>query len=145
MTSGAPYLLIDAGNSRIKWTMVHANRTQLASGALTHGGDDSPDWSTLPTPCGAWLSNVAGEKAAARIAALLDAQQAAIKPIANRVFRNMTFLHVGWLSRSDTSIRGECGLQNQGKGKKTPERGPPERGQSTFRIQGSKPLANNRS
>jgi len=94
MTSGAPYLLIDAGNSRIKWTMVHANRTQLASGALTHGGDDSPDWSTLPTPCGAWLSNVAGEKAAARIAALLDAR---------------------WLHLPLTTIRAraqQCGVTN---------------------------------
>jgi type III pantothenate kinase len=72
MTSGAPYLLIDAGNSRIKWTMVTADGTQLASGALTHGGDDRPDWSSLPMPCGAWLSNVAGEAVAARIAALLD-------------------------------------------------------------------------
>src|SRR5471032_2366991 len=94
MTSGAPYLLIDAGNSRIKWTMVHANRTQLASGALTHGGDDSPGWSTLPTPCGAWLSNVAGEKAAARIAALLDAR---------------------WLHLPLTTIRAraqQCGVTN---------------------------------
>jgi type III pantothenate kinase len=72
MTSGAPYLLIDAGNSRIKWTMVNADAAQLASGALTHGGDDRPDWSNLPMPSGAWLSNVAGENAAARIAALLD-------------------------------------------------------------------------
>ncbi|MGF6570334.1 type III pantothenate kinase [Paraburkholderia sp. GAS333] len=74
MTSGAPYLLIDAGNSRIKWAMVHADGAQLASGALTHGGDDRPAWSNLPMPCGAWLSNVAGEQVAARIAALLDAR-----------------------------------------------------------------------
>ena len=76
MTSGAPYLLIDAGNSRIKWALVRADGTQLSAGALGHaseGGADRPDWSSLPTPAGAWLSNVAGEGVAARIAALLDA------------------------------------------------------------------------
>jgi type III pantothenate kinase len=74
MTSGAPYLLIDAGNSRIKWALVRTDGTQLASGALSHGGADQPDWSNLPTPRGAWLSNVAGERVAAQIAALLDAR-----------------------------------------------------------------------
>ena len=76
MTSGAPYLLIDAGNSRIKWALVRADGTQLSAGALAHAsesGADRPDWSSLPTPAGAWLSNVAGERVAARIAALLDA------------------------------------------------------------------------
>ncbi|MFL9927810.1 type III pantothenate kinase [Paraburkholderia sp. RL18-103-BIB-C] len=76
MTSGAPYLLIDAGNSRIKWALVRVDGTQLAAGALnhvTHGGADQPDWSSLPTPAGAWLSNVAGESVATRITALLDA------------------------------------------------------------------------
>jgi type III pantothenate kinase len=72
MTSGAPFLLIDAGNSRIKWAMVQADGTQLAAGALAHGGADQPGWPTLPTPSGAWLSNVAGDTVAARIAALLD-------------------------------------------------------------------------
>ena len=76
MTSGAPHLLIDAGNSRIKWALVRADGTQLAAGALAHaahGGADQPDWSSLPTPAGAWLSNVAGESVAARMTALLDA------------------------------------------------------------------------
>ncbi|MFM0126779.1 type III pantothenate kinase [Paraburkholderia sediminicola] len=73
MTSGAPYLLIDAGNSRVKWALVQPDGMQIAAGALAHGGADQPDWSTLPTPGGAWLSNVAGESVAARIAALLDA------------------------------------------------------------------------
>ncbi|MFM0732531.1 type III pantothenate kinase [Paraburkholderia sediminicola] len=74
MTSSAPYLLIDAGNSRIKWALVQPDGTQIAAGALAHGGADQPDWSKLPTPAGAWLSNVAGESVAARIAALLDAR-----------------------------------------------------------------------
>ena len=74
MTSGAPCLLIDAGNSRIKWALVQADGSQIAAGALTHGGTDQPEWSDLPTPGGAWLSNVAGENVAARIAALLDSR-----------------------------------------------------------------------
>ena len=73
MTRGAPYLLIDAGNSRIKWALVQPNGAQLAAGALTHGGTDEPDWSDLPAPGGAWLSNVAGATVVARVAALLDA------------------------------------------------------------------------
>jgi type III pantothenate kinase len=73
MTSGAPDLLIDAGNSRIKWALVQAGGSQIAGGALGHGGEDQPDWSNLPAPGGAWLSNVAGEGVAQRIAALLDA------------------------------------------------------------------------
>ncbi|HYS67384.1 MAG TPA: type III pantothenate kinase [Paraburkholderia sp.] len=72
MTNGAPYLLIDAGNSRIKWTLVQADGTQIASGALAHGGaEDAPRWSNLPAPGSAWLSNVAGDRVAARITALL--------------------------------------------------------------------------
>ncbi len=74
MTSGAPCLLIDAGNSRIKWALVQAGGSQIASGALTHGGEHQPDWLNLPTPGGAWLSNVAGESVAKRIAALLEAR-----------------------------------------------------------------------
>jgi type III pantothenate kinase len=73
MTSSAPYLLIDAGNSRIKWALVEANGTQLAAGALIHGDAAQPDWSNLPTPGSAWLSNVAGDSVAARVRALLDA------------------------------------------------------------------------
>ncbi|NIF53295.1 MULTISPECIES: type III pantothenate kinase [Burkholderiaceae] len=119
MTQHAPSLLIDAGNSRIKWACVDADGTQLAAGALAHEdvaryglqadagpvsglrGDStpglqsglqavsrsnasagstptlrpasSPGWSGLPTPRGAWLSNVAGADVAARIAALVDA------------------------------------------------------------------------
>lgn len=86
MTSGAPHLLIDAGNSRVKWAMVQADGAQIAAGALAHGGTDqaawsdqwtsqwSSQWSNLPAPDGAWLSNVAGDAVAARIAARLDAQ-----------------------------------------------------------------------
>jgi type III pantothenate kinase len=100
--SGAPFLLIDAGNSRIKWALVQADGTQTHAGAFAHGGaagaasttsvpptasttstptdsptasarTDDPDWSNLPRPASAWISNVAGEAVALRFAALLDA------------------------------------------------------------------------
>ncbi|HEY2023073.1 type III pantothenate kinase [Paraburkholderia sp.] len=90
MTQRAPYLLIDAGNSRIKWALVQPDGKQLANGALAHDEDaqsgsrpasqsgpqsgSQPDWSGWPAPCGAWVSNVAGTGVAARIAALVDAQ-----------------------------------------------------------------------
>jgi type III pantothenate kinase len=77
--SRAPFLLIDAGNSRVKWALVDADGTQTHSGAFTHGGQlvkgtgdplqsrHEPDWSALPAPASAWLSNVAGEAVARRI------------------------------------------------------------------------------
>jgi type III pantothenate kinase len=95
--SGAPFLLIDAGNSRIKWALVQAGGAQIHAGAFDHGGSadlaqkttsnasvhapatppataaNGPDWSTLPRPASAWISNVAGENVAQRLAALLDA------------------------------------------------------------------------
>jgi type III pantothenate kinase len=94
--SGAPFLLIDAGNSRIKWALVQAHGIQTHAGAFAHGGvggaasatsvpaaspspgasatrADDPDWSQLPRPASAWLSNVAGEAVAQRLAALLEA------------------------------------------------------------------------
>lgn len=72
MTIGAPTLLIDAGNSRIKWAMVQADGTQSASGAFGHGDEDArPEWSGLPTPGSAWLSNVAGGQATTRVEGLL--------------------------------------------------------------------------
>lgn len=82
--SAAPYLLIDAGNSRIKWALVQADGTQTHSGAFVHGGQlvkgtgdplqprHEPDWSTLPAPGSAWLSNVAGDAVARRIDAFID-------------------------------------------------------------------------
>jgi type III pantothenate kinase len=63
--SVAPPLLIDAGNSRIKWSLG------AASGVFEHDG--APAWSGLPQPAGAWISNVAGVAVAARIESLIDA------------------------------------------------------------------------
>jgi len=77
--SEGPLLLIDAGNSRIKWALALADGTLQHHGALAHADtDDAPDWSGLPTPAGAWISNVAGERVAARIDALLDTRWPAL-------------------------------------------------------------------
>jgi len=83
--SGAPFLLIDAGNSRVKWALIDGNGAQTASGAFAHAGllvkgigdplinEHEPDWSALPAPRSAWVSNVAGVAVARRIDTLLDA------------------------------------------------------------------------
>ncbi|GAB2905358.1 type III pantothenate kinase [Paraburkholderia jirisanensis] len=84
--SGPFFLLIDAGNSRVKWALVQADGAPLRSGAFTHSGllvkgvgdpleaEHEPAWSELPaTPGSAWISNVAGEAVARRIDTLLDA------------------------------------------------------------------------
>jgi type III pantothenate kinase len=83
--SGAPFLLIDAGNSRVKWALVQADGAQLRSGVFSHSGllvkgigdpleaEHEPDWRELPAPASAWISNVAGEAVARRIDTLLDA------------------------------------------------------------------------
>lgn len=73
--TGTSFLLIDAGNSRIKWALVHADGTQMHAGAFGHGAAsaDEPAWSGLPAPDSAWISNVAGEAAARRLDQLLDA------------------------------------------------------------------------
>ena len=82
--SRAPFLLIDAGNSRVKWALVGEDGTQMHGGAFTHGGQlvkgtgdplqsrHEPDWSSLPTPGSAWLSNVAGDAAARRVDAFIN-------------------------------------------------------------------------
>jgi type III pantothenate kinase len=86
--SAPPFLLIDAGNSRIKWALVDAQGAPLRGGAFDHVPGDAanpptagrpadthaPDWAQLPTPGAAWISNVAGDAVAARLAAQLDAQ-----------------------------------------------------------------------
>ncbi|MFD1558906.1 type III pantothenate kinase [Paraburkholderia silviterrae] len=88
-----PFLLIDAGNSRIKWALVAADGSRLHAGASSHDaapGNAAPDpaaatttaaaaardfadWSALPMPGSAWISNVAGAAVAQRIDAALDA------------------------------------------------------------------------
>ena len=76
MSGDAARLLIDAGNSRIKWSMIADNGAEFGRGAFEHDG--APDWAALPQPNGAWISNVAGESAAGRIDALIDSRWASL-------------------------------------------------------------------
>jgi type III pantothenate kinase len=77
--SGESFLLIDAGNSRIKWSLVSDTNETLNGGAFEHVDveailADIADWSSLPKPASAWISNVAGPRVGERITALLDAR-----------------------------------------------------------------------
>ncbi|HEY3599370.1 MAG TPA: type III pantothenate kinase [Paraburkholderia sp.] len=105
--SRAPFLLIDAGNSRVKWSLVQSDGKHTHAGVFTHSGllvkgigdpldfEHEPDWAELPTPGSAWLSNVAGEAVARRIDTLLDAC---------------------WQDLPRTTIRSlaqQCGVRNQ--------------------------------
>ncbi|HEY4803758.1 MAG TPA: type III pantothenate kinase, partial [Paraburkholderia sp.] len=81
MTRG-PHLLIDAGNSRIKWALVAPDGSRLHAGTMDHVREDDvpssaatrPDeWSALPRPSGAWISNVAGAAVGERLDALVEA------------------------------------------------------------------------
>jgi type III pantothenate kinase len=86
-TTGAGFrLLIDAGNSRIKWALIRDDGAREALGAFAHLGlaDDAlaralpapqePQWDALPAPSGVWISNVAGAQVAARLDTLIDAR-----------------------------------------------------------------------
>lgn len=103
MKGGAPFLLIDAGNSRVKWALADPNGAFLDSGVFAHGpqsedgercggaAGEHPDaqvqaaaaidsktavagWDALPRPSAAWISNVAGDTVEQRLHALLDAR-----------------------------------------------------------------------
>jgi type III pantothenate kinase len=81
--SGAPWLLVDAGNSRIKWALVSPAETgspaTLRDGAFDHAHAESePDWSGLPEPASAWIANVAGTAVADRIDRLIEAHWPAL-------------------------------------------------------------------
>lgn len=71
--SEAPFLLIDAGNSRIKWSIVTAAGETLHNGAFEHDNQSLPDWPAAVTPVSAWISNVAGAAVSERIAGLIRA------------------------------------------------------------------------
>lgn len=130
MSGAAPYLLIDAGNSRVKWALADASGVLVRNGRFAHSpesnadqqnglgavrsaADDRPaattahevdapaDWATLPMPRGVWISNVAGAAVADRLQTLLDAR---------------------WPSLPRTFVRArarQCGVVN---GYGTPER-----------------------
>ena len=63
-------LLIDSGNSRIKWAWAHSGPDWLRHGAVEQGGDAlSAAFAALPAPDRIVVSNVAGKAAAQRIEA----------------------------------------------------------------------------
>jgi type III pantothenate kinase len=83
-----PRLLIDAGNSRIKWRLLDAAGAQINGQPVSHSEaqarDNTPDtrpalpealsaaWAGVPRPASIWISNVAGAAVAAQLGALLD-------------------------------------------------------------------------
>lgn len=70
-------LLVDAGNTRVKWALEE--RSMLAhAGAIAHGADDWCDalgqaLRELPVPRSAWLASVAASDVTAQVCATLDA------------------------------------------------------------------------
>lgn len=81
--NNAPFLLIDAGNSRIKWALARADGTQTHTGAFAYHDNAgqaafAPDWTGLPPPRSAWISNVAGDAGTRRIDMLIDAHWPAL-------------------------------------------------------------------
>ncbi|SDV48367.1 type III pantothenate kinase [Chitinasiproducens palmae] len=78
--SGFPALLIDAGNSRIKWLLAAADGTRLAAGHLSHAcaPAETAAFDALPPPATAWLSNVAGDAVGARLQAVIAARWLAV-------------------------------------------------------------------
>lgn len=89
MTAGAslpptPLLLIDAGNSRVKWALLDAAGVPTRGGPFDRVLGDSAEasllaeWARLPRPGAIWISNVAGAAPAARLAALLERHWAGV-------------------------------------------------------------------
>jgi type III pantothenate kinase len=72
--SAAPFLLIDAGNSRIKWSIVTTAGEPLHNGMFEHNDLSLPEWPRSTTPASAWVSNVAGTAVSERIAGLIHAR-----------------------------------------------------------------------
>jgi type III pantothenate kinase len=108
MADRAARLLIDAGNSRIKWSLVDENGAALESAAFDH--DAAPDWSTQPQPRDAWISNVAGEAAAQRIDALLDARWPGLPRTTVRAEARQCGVTNGYAEPSSLGSDRWCGL-----------------------------------
>ena len=68
-------LLIDVGNTRLKWTVADAEDRLAPVQALAHGGDPAALVEWLPLPDGvheAWIANVTGDAPGERLAAALS-------------------------------------------------------------------------
>jgi type III pantothenate kinase len=78
-------LLIDAGNTRIKWALAApgaALGAWRANGAVVHedAGQLAAAWSALPAPAHIVLANVAGDAVRGRLLALLDGVWPGVAP-----------------------------------------------------------------
>ncbi|MGI4856194.1 MAG: type III pantothenate kinase [Janthinobacterium lividum] len=79
-----PLLLIDAGNSRVKWALLDATGRKTRGGPFdrrlgeTAEADLLAEWAGLPRPGAIWISNVAGAASATRLATLLERQWAGV-------------------------------------------------------------------
>jgi type III pantothenate kinase len=73
---GAPFLLVDAGNNRIKWALDDAGGVRLASGSFAQHRNTlaslPDDWLMLPAPGSVWIANVAGADTQQRIDRLIS-------------------------------------------------------------------------
>ena len=68
-------LLIDVGNTRLKWTVAADDGGLAPVQALAHGGDPAALVEWLPLPDGlhdAWIANVTGDAPGERLAAALS-------------------------------------------------------------------------
>ncbi len=76
------FLLIDAGNSCVKWAVVDASGARIAFGSFAHAHSQphtslpalplAPHWSALRHPHSVWISNVAGAAVAQRLDILIS-------------------------------------------------------------------------
>jgi type III pantothenate kinase len=116
--SGAPLLLLDAGNSRIKWALVSANATDAAEAAAGHATpragafehDGAPDWRGLPRPAGAWISNVAGKVAGGHIDGLIEAAWAGLPRTAIQASARQCGVTNGYTEPGTLGSDRWCGL-----------------------------------
>ncbi len=75
MIEAATRLLIDVGNSRLKWALADDHGIVTPAQALAHGGDPASVVELLALPAGvreAWIANVTGEAHGERLAAALS-------------------------------------------------------------------------
>lgn len=74
MSDAATRLLIDVGNSRLKWALADDHAMLGPAQALAHGGDPAAVVELLSVPVSvrdAWIANVTGETHGERLAAAL--------------------------------------------------------------------------
>ena len=107
-------LLIDAGNSRIKWSLVETGKTDrtLATGVFDHGEEASQKGplGQLETPARLVISNVAGTKAATRIADMLGQVWPAVPCVWVRSQANQAGVTNGYREPSELGTDRWCGL-----------------------------------